>query len=182
MTVSPCVLFENNARQRINENKTKSNKSNLLFRVVVEFFFVFLLTSSTITVVDPAAVHTSIMVRDQSARVRTTGKNATTTTITWRIKASQFERGTRRWKKKRRKNKNDTKKTHTRQKRSRSKQWPNSLNFVENDIVAYIFHSFSFQLFCRLHFAGICTRSVSMRARANNERQPTIRQQQQPTR
>lgn len=33
--------------------------------------------------------------------------------------------------------------------------------------------------FCRLHFAGICTRSFSMRARANNEREPTMRQQQQ---
>lgn len=67
------------------------------------------------------------------------------------------------------------------QKRSRSKQWPNSLNFVENDIVAHthIFLSRSLSrrsrvrwsaCFCRLHFAGICTRSFSMRARANNKR------------
>lgn len=137
--------------------------------------------------------NTSIAVRDHHERARqakmqqqpqlhgTEKKHYTKITYTLNFKPkewSEMKEG-RQQPKKERKERQEKKK---RQKRSRSKQWPNSLNFVENDIVAYIFLSFnSFVVFISLVFVQDrfrCVREQTMNDEpSNNERQQQQQQQ-----
>lgn len=152
------VLFENNARQRINENKTNQTSSLRVFQ-----------RSRW-----RSSNNTSIAVRPLYDRQKFNNTQNYTKNIYFTKRQKQLDEK-RRNKMERERERKRMRRGQKRQERLRSKQWPNSLNFVENDIVAYIFLSFnSFVVFISLVFVQDHFRCV----RKQTMKEPTMRQQQ----